>query len=84
MPSSEELALAPLFDGLQASVRAIIAELVPLLPGSKDEVRRRLVRAAAADIRRRMPDPSHEAERNLMLLTVARTFDVPIGETLGQ
>ena len=78
MPT-EELLLAPQFDGLAAVVRALVSELA-----ERDEgLRRKLALAAAADIRAKTESVS-EAARNIMLVTAARTCGVPFGLVAGQ
>jgi hypothetical protein len=80
MPSSTEVMLAPQFDGLAAVLRALIAELAT----DNDDLRKKLARAAAADIRAKVPDQKHEAARNVMLAVAAITCGVPIGSLAGQ
>jgi hypothetical protein len=80
MASSEEMLLAPQFDGLAAVVRAIVSEIAADDTG----LRQKLARAAAADIRKRTTDLKSEAARNVMLATAAITCGVPIGLLAGQ
>ncbi len=82
MPTSEELKLAPQFDGLAACVRVLVAEVAKGADEAK--LRQRLALAAAADIRSKTSDPQLESLRNLMLVTVARTFGVSFGSIGGQ
>lgn len=82
MATHEELVLAPQLDGLAASVRALISEYLEEHHG--EDLRRRMALKAAADIRSKTDGAELEDARNLMLLTVARTFGVPAGVVLGQ
>jgi hypothetical protein len=80
--SPGELALATQFDGLAACVRAVVSELIK---STQDEnLRQRLALAAAADIRSKTSAADLKAAQDLMLATVARTFEIPIGRIAGQ
>ena len=80
MGSIEEVALAPQFDGLAAVVRALVSELA----ANDVELRKRLARSAASDIRDRTANFEDETARNIMLLTAARTCGLPAGFLIGQ
>jgi hypothetical protein len=80
MASAEETMLAPQFDGLAAVVRALISQLAD----DDAELRKKLARAAASDIREKTKDFENEAARNVMLVTAAHTCGVPAGFLVGQ
>ena len=84
MTSVEELLLAPQFDGLAASVRALVRQMsTGFSAEARLEFVMELARDAAADVRARTADPAMAKAQKVMLATIANTFEVPVGTVLG-
>jgi hypothetical protein len=80
MPSGEQAVVAPLLDGLEAVVRALISELA----ADDSDLPKRLARVAGADIRKRTIDLKDQAARDVMLLVASRVCGLPFGSLAGQ